>query len=322
MSDAPSPNRRTLLAGAAVAATTACAAAQPQSAPNLSGKTILITGCSSGFGRLGAEYYARCGARVFASMRNLPRPEAEDLRALAAKEKLSIDVIEIDVTSDQSVARGIGEAPAKTNGKIDVLVNNAGIGVSGPVELQDMRATRLAFETNVYGCHRVALGVLAAMRKAGGGQIFAVSSQLGRLIVPGIGHYSATKFALEAMSEQLAYEVKPLGIDVTIIQPGAYPTKVWVNRNLYTAEVKARASAEQIAAYGALASDMGKEDGAGRTADPLDVPRAIADIIAMPKGARPLRRAVHPNFRPQEGVNAAMAEAQLAFLGERLMGRW
>jgi NAD(P)-dependent dehydrogenase (short-subunit alcohol dehydrogenase family) len=114
----------------------------------------------------------------------------------------------------------------------------------------------------------------------------------------------------------------PLGIDVTIIQPGGYPTKIWVNRNAYTAALKARAPESMLASYGPLAAGMGKEDGTRRTADPMDVPRAIAEIMMMPVGARPLRKAVHPSYRPQEGVNAAMADAQLKFLGNSAYGPW
>lgn len=290
--------------------------------PDLSGKSVLITGTSSGFGRLGAEYYARRGAKVFATMRNLPRPEADELTALAAAENLDITVIEIDVLSDDSVSVGVEQALAQTGGTLDVLINNAGIGITGPVEVQDMEATKLAFDTNVFGCQRMIRAALPAMRDAGSGQVFCVSSQLGRLIVPGAGHYSATKFALEALSEQMAYELVPLGIDVTIIQPGGYPTKIWVNRNVYTANLKARTPEPTLAAYGAMAAGMGKEDGSRRSADPMDIPRAIAEIMVMPAGKRPLRRAVHPSYRPQEGVNASMAEAQLQFLGNSAYGPW
>jgi NAD(P)-dependent dehydrogenase (short-subunit alcohol dehydrogenase family) len=315
-------NRRILLAGAAAASSLAAAAqTSGRKAPDLSGKVVLITGASSGFGRLGAEHYARLGARVFATMRNLPRPEAAELAALAAKEKLAIEVVALDVTKDESVAAGVAAVLAKA-GRIDVLINNAGIGITSPVELQDMAATQLAFDTNVYGPHRLVRAVLPAMRAQKSGQIFAISSQLGRVIAPGAGHYCATKFALEAMSEQLAYELVPHGIDVTVIQPGGYPTKVWVNRNRYTQALRDRTPPALMAAYGPLADAMGRETGAGRDTDPMDIPRAIAEIMAMPAGQRPLRRAVHPTFRPQEAVNAACDKAQLAFLGETPFGPW
>ncbi|WP_374405723.1 SDR family oxidoreductase [Pelagerythrobacter sp.] len=317
--------RRTLLAGAA--ATTALAAtvtrAQPDAvaaAPDLSGKSILITGCSSGFGRVGAEHYARLGAKVFATMRNLPRPEAEELEALAHDENLDITVIELDVLDDDMVARAVAEAERLAGGALDVLVNNAGIGISGPVEVHDMEAVRLAFDTNVFGYHRLARAVLPAMRARKRGQIFAVSSQLGRVIVPFGGMYSANKFAVEAMFEQLAYELVPHNIDVTIIEPGGYPTKVWVNRNVYTGALKERAAEIHTAGYPEVVAAMGTEDGSGRSADTMDVPRAIAEIAAMPPGTRPLRRAVSGSAIPQTEINRVAAQTQLAMLGrsERL----
>jgi NAD(P)-dependent dehydrogenase (short-subunit alcohol dehydrogenase family) len=324
MSDKSNISRRQLMAGVAMAGAVAplarAAADTPAAGADLSGKSILITGASTGFGRLGAEYYARLGATVFATMRNLPRVEADELRSLAKKEKLDLHVIEIDVLDEAQVQAGVAQALETTGGTLDILINNAGIGITGPVEVQDMAATRLAFDTNVFGCHRMVQAVLPAMRAQGQGQIFAISSQLGRLIVPGAGHYSATKFALEAMSEQLAYEVVPHNIDVTIIQPGGYPTKIWVNRNRYTSELKDRTPAEILQGYPELVAQMAAEDGSGRNTNPMDVPRAIVEIIAMPFGKRPLRRAVHPSFRPQVGVNDAMAEAQLSFLGNTPYG--
>lgn len=288
----------------------------------LAGKSILITGASSGFGHLGALHYARLGAKVIASMRGLPRKEADELKAEAAKEKLDIHIIQIDVTSDEQVAKGVAEAEQIAGGAIDILVNNAGVGYAGPIELQDMAATKLIFDTNVYGPHRMARAVLPGMRKAKRGLIFNISSQLGRVIVPSAGHYSPTKFALEAMSEAMAYELVPHNIEICVIQPGGYPTKVWVNRNVLAKELKDRLTAEEAAAYPALVSRMGMEDGSGRSADPMDVPRAIGEIAAMPAGTRPLRRAVHPGNKPQEAINRVSAETQVNWLGNSPFGPW
>lgn len=316
------PNRREILAGAAAlsAAPALLHAATPGGDPSLKGRTVLITGCSSGFGRVGALHYARLGAKVIATMRGLPRPEAESLAAEAAKEKLDLHIVEIDVTSDASVTSGTARALDIAGGHIDTLVNNAGIGITGPVEVQDMTATQLIFDTNVFGIQRMLRALLPQMRTAKGGQIFNISSQLGRVIVPGGGHYSATKFAVEALSEQLAYELVPHGIDVTVIQPGGYPTKVWVNRNAYTGALKERSDPALLEAYAPFTRGMGTEDGSGRSADPLDVPRAIAEIMAMPAGKRPLRRAVHPGNKPQEAINRVSAEVQLAWLGGSALG--
>lgn len=286
----------------------------------LEGKTILITGAASGFGRLGAEHYARLGARVFATMRNLPRPEAEELTQLVRDEGLAIEVVEIDVMSDESVASGVATVLEKTGGTLDVLINNAGIGLGGPAEVQDLEATKLLFETNVFGPHRMARAVLPAMRAAGKGQIFQISSQLGRVIIPGIGHYSPTKFALEALSETLAYEVAAQGIEVTIIQPGGYPTKIWEKSTARAAALKARTPQELLDAYPEMTAGMGQPSSGGGTTDPMDIPRAIAEIIAMPRGTRPLRRPVHPGNKPQEGINAVSRETQLAMLGNSPWG--
>ncbi|MEL7040803.1 MAG: SDR family oxidoreductase [Pseudomonadota bacterium] len=327
MSETFNLDRRQLLALGAGAAVAASQAAQAQSesastdGPDLSGRSILVTGSSSGFGRLGAEYYARLGAKVFATMRNVPRPEAEEIRDLASADGLDLSVIEIDVTSDAQVEAGVAEALAANEGKLDVLINNAGISVGGPIEVQDMEATKLIFDTNVYGCHRMALAALPSMRAHGGGQIFNISSQLGRLIIPGFGQYSATKFALEAMSEQMAYELVPHGVDVTIIQPGGYPTRIWANNNANSTPLKDRTSEDLLGAYPELTAGMGERTGGGST-DPMDVPRAIAEIIAMPKGTRPLRRAVHPIARPQEAINEVSTATQIAMLGESPLGPW
>ena len=322
----PDITRRSLLAGtaagAALVATRPAIANQPQVEPDLTGKSILITGCSSGFGRAGALYYARRGAKVFATMRNLPRPEADELEEIRWNEKLDLVVMELDVLSQDSIDYAVQMAQSEVFGALDVLVNNAGIGITGPVEVQDMEATRLAFDTNVFGYHRMARAVLPAMREAGKGQIFNVSSQLGRVIAPSAGHYCATKFAVEAMSEQLAYELVPHGIEVTIIEPGGYPTEIWQNRNRYNNALKARAEEKHLSGYPALVARMGTETGDGRDTDVDDVPRAIAEIIAMPPGTRPLRRPVHPRFIPQTAINAVSRQTQLDWLGESSAGPW
>lgn len=315
-------NRRNLMmgAGATAAALAAGVQAKEMGHVDLTGVTILITGSSSGFGRLGAEHYARLGAKVFATMRNLPRPEATELRALAKAEKLDITVLEIDITKGRQVKKGVAKALKASGGKLDVLINNAGMSIAGPIEAQDMEATQLIFDTNVYGAHRMARAVLPSMRANGSGYIFNVTSQLGRVIIPGFGQYSPTKFALEAMSEQMAYEVASHGINVTIIQPGGYPTKIWYNQNAPSAALKARLPEDIVSAYPELTAGMGKREAGGGESDPMDIPRAIAGAIAMKKDARPLRIALHPVARPQEAINKVSAQMQLAVLGKSPFG--
>jgi NAD(P)-dependent dehydrogenase (short-subunit alcohol dehydrogenase family) len=124
------------------------------------------------------------------------------------------------------------------------------------------------------------------------------------------------------MFEQLAYELVPHNIEVTIIQPGGYPTEIWVNRNRYTRELRDRIPAVHADGYPALIARMGTEDGSGRDTDVLDVPRAIAEIISMPQGERPLRRPVHPRPIPQAAINTVSHETQLAWLGPSGYGPW
>ena len=317
----PDLTRRTLLAGAAATGAFASTASFAQgdmveATPDLTGKAILITATSSGFGRLASEHFARMGATVYATMRNTPRPEAEELQQLASDESLDIRVLRLDVLLDNEVQEAVATAERELGRGLDVLVNNAGIGITGPVEVQDMEATQLAFDTNVLGYHRLARAVLPGMRARKQGHIFAVSSQLGRVIIPYSGHYSATKFAVEAMFEQLAYELVPHNIGVTVIEPGGYPTEVWVNRNRYSQDLKARAAETHLDGYPQVVERMGEEDGSGRSADPMDVPRAMAKVLAMAPGTRPVRMPVSNGNIPQTAINDISAKTQVGWLGE------
>ncbi len=322
----PQINRRNLLAGAAatsvlVAGAQIAAQDTVTAAPNIRGKSILITGCSTGFGRLSAEYYAREGAKVFATMRSLPRTEADELRALAASEELDLHVLEIDVLSDDQVAAGVARAIEINGGPIDVLINNAGISFGGPIEIQDLEATQLTFDTNVFGAQRMIRAVLPSMREARSGLILNITSQLGRVIAPSYGMYSPSKFALEALSEGLAYELVPHGIDVTIIEPGGYPTMIWSNANTNSVALLERSDETHLSGYPALISQLGNRTGGGST-DPMDVPRAMAAVIAQAPGVRPLRVPVHPGGKPQIAINALTAQVQVDWLGESGYGPW
>ncbi len=329
----PNISRRNIIAGtgAAIAATTIASTSALGAAPSgkpLAGKSFLVTGASSGFGRVGAEHYARQGARVFATMRNLPRPEADELQILAKDEKLDIHVLPLDVLSDSKVQAAVAEAERINGGPIDVLVNNAGINIHGPVEVQDIEATQLSFDTNVYGYLRLFRAVLPGMRKRKSGLIVNVSSQQGRVVAPNGGVYSATKFAVESMCEQLAYELVPHGIDVVIIQPGGYPTGIGKSRARLTGALFDRASEDQKAGYPAAVAAVKPAPapaGGGMSrvpSNPLDIPKAIAGAAALPAGKRPLRIAVHPGNKPQLAINRVSQETQIAWLGEGPDGVW
>ncbi|MCB2064774.1 MAG: SDR family oxidoreductase [Novosphingobium sp.] len=322
-------DRRTVMAsaGALLGASGLAPFALAQAGKPLGGKSILVTGTSSGFGRLGAEHYARLGARVFATMRNIPRPEADELRELAKRDSLDLHVLELDVLSEEQVNKAIADAQKINGGPLDVLVNNAGINIHGPVEAQDIEATHLSFDTNVYGYLRTARAVLPGMRSRKSGLVVNVSSQVGRVVSPNGGIYSATKFAVESMCEQLAYEMVPHGIDVAIIQPGGFPTGIGKSRAALTGALYERSAKSLGQAYPDAVAAMKPSDSAPtgpwpNAPDPMDVPRAIAGIIAMPAGKRPLRTAVHPGNKPQLEINRVARETQLAWLGDGPNGPW
>lgn len=327
MTDQPSsPERRSVLVGAgALSALLATPATQAQTgAADVGGKSVLITGSSSGFGRLGALHLARGGANVFATMRNFDggkRKEAAELRDIASAEKLRLTVLELDVTNEALVIAAVRAAEAASGGALDALINNAGIAVGGPVELSDVEAVRLMFETNVIGQQRTARAALPAMRARKQGLIINVSSQLGRLIVPNYGFYSATKFAVEAMSEQLAYELAPHGVEVTVVQPGGYPTPIWRNSSAATDKLLQRVDAERKTAYAQLVATARRTETEIGT-DPQDLARAFAELIAMTPGSRPLRRPVHPDTRATTAINTVSAQVQAAVLGSGPFAPW
>ena len=185
---------------------------------------ILITGSSSGIGLATAIHFARLGHDVHAGLRN-PATASELGKAIAA-EKLSIRPIALDVDDNASVARAVQDVLTKA-GRIDVLVNNAGIGGGGPLADVPIDFAKAMFETNYFGVMRMIQAVLPGMREQESGAIVNVSSIAGRLAVAGHGHYSAVKHALEAASEALAQELVSLGIRVAIVEPGVVVTPIF-----------------------------------------------------------------------------------------------
>jgi NAD(P)-dependent dehydrogenase (short-subunit alcohol dehydrogenase family) len=184
----------------------------------------LITGTSTGIGLATALHFGRQGHDVWAGVRN--PAAATDLRAAIDKERLPVRVLALDVDDEGSVQRGVAEVLDKA-GRVDVLVNNAGIGGGGPIEDVPVDWVKTLFETNYFGVLRVTKAVLPGMRERRAGAIVNVSSVAGRLAVAGHGHYSAVKHALEAMSEVLAQEVQRFGIRVAIVEPGVVVTPIF-----------------------------------------------------------------------------------------------
>ncbi len=246
--------------------------------------TVLITGCSTGFGKLAALSFARQGHTVFASMRNLAK--AGPLQDAAAAEGLKIAVVALDVDDHASIERALAEVVAEA-GTIDIVVNNAGMEVRGPIEEVSDGEARRQFDTNVFGLLGVVRAVLPAMRERGSGVIVNVSSIGGLVAAPFAGLYSASKHAVEAVTEALHYEVRPFGVRVAVIEPGGFATDFGANATdagAFGASSPYRESADRFeAALGTLAP--GCEPG-----DPQLVADAIVRV-ATDAGA-PLRTLV------------------------------
>jgi NAD(P)-dependent dehydrogenase (short-subunit alcohol dehydrogenase family) len=189
-------------------------------------KSVIITGTSKGIGRETALAFARAGYKVFATMRN---PEsATTLKLIIKEESLSITIASMDVDSDESVKQCI-DAILQENGFIDVLVNNAGIEQHGSIEELEIGDFKSVMETNYFGVLRCIKRVLPLMRMNSKGCIINIASIAGKIANTPLGAYAASKFALEAVSEVLAQEVKPHNIRVAIVEPGIINTQMASN---------------------------------------------------------------------------------------------
>jgi NAD(P)-dependent dehydrogenase (short-subunit alcohol dehydrogenase family) len=265
-------------------------------------RTAVVTGANSGFGRLTAQTLAADGWRVYATMRNTATRNATPAAELR---NAGIAVVELDVTDDASV-----DSAAKTilaeAGAVDVLVNNAGTGFFGIAEAFTPAAAEQQFATNVIGPLRVNRAFLPAMRENKSGLVVYVSSGVGRIIIPFAGIYTASKWALEALAETASYELAPFGIDVAIVEPGAYATDIF-------SKIAGADDAARVASYGDLAryaeqvSAGLNETAQGR--DPQEVADAILRLANAPAGERPLRTVVPANAAV-DAINAATAPIQ------------
>jgi len=255
-------------------------------------RTILITGASSGFGRDTAETLHRAGHTVFASMRGV---QGKNRGAAEALRELGIKTVELDVRDEASVEAAVENVLAES-GKIDVLVNNAGIASAGVTEAFTTEQAKAIFDTNVIGLLRVTRAVLPAMRQKHDGLIINIGSILGRVTFPFIGIYGASKFAVEALTDSLRYEVSQLGVEVVEVQPSGYPTNFFTN-------MQSPASTEVTKSYGEvgeipdamvktlMASLEGKD-----APNPHDVAEAIAKLVDQSKGSRAARTVVGAPF--------------------------
>jgi len=251
-------------------------------------KTILITGASRGFGRLTARTLIKKGHAVVATMR-----DPDNKNNLVAKElrKNGAHVIEIDVTDSYSVNKGVWQAIEVTGG-LDVVINNAGVGVLGLQEAFDIEDWKKLFDINVFGVQRINRAVLPLMRQKKSGTLIFVSSLLGRITMPYYGPYNASKWALEAMAENYRAELSGFGIDVCIVEPGGYATG-FVDNLITPSDSKCLNSYGAIAqAPAAMFSDFEKTVQQNKHQNPQLVANKISELIDTPTGKRKFRNPV------------------------------
>jgi len=259
---------------------------------------VFITGCSSGFGLLTALRFARAGDHVVATMRR-PEEAPAELTGPIARERLPIRLDRLDVLVPASI-----EAAVRAAGEVDVLVNNAGIELRSSIEDASDEDVEKQFDTNVFGTLRVLRAVLPQMRARKRGTVVNLSSVAGLVARPFGGLYSATKHALEAITESLHFEAGPLGIRVVLIEPGVYGTRLL--DNAYPGE-KFTPASPYWPVHERFEVALGRlRDGTGGIQDPQEVADAIYDAVHDPK----------PKLRYLVGRDAQMiatAKKQLDF---------
>jgi NAD(P)-dependent dehydrogenase (short-subunit alcohol dehydrogenase family) len=269
-------------------------------------RIILITGTSAGFGKLIATTMAKEGHSVVAAMRNVTTKNAAAAAALNALP--NIEVVEMDVTSTDAVNTAI-ENTIKKNGRIDVLVNNAGIGAVGFLEATSIEQMKSVFEVNLWGYMRTIQAVLPAMRRQGAGLIINISSSLGILSVPYMAPYVGTKYAIEGMTESLQYEIKKFGIEAVTVMPGPFPTEI-AGKSLGPDRL------EMLEAYGEAEMNRMQQFGGIMYSkimeyqiDNQEVADAVKKVIDLKPGTRPSQTLVS---RMAAGIEQEFADSKVA----------
>lgn len=266
-------------------------------------KTIVITGCSTGFGREAARRFAKRGHRVYATMRGTQGKNAAHAASLLAEadsDKLDLRVLELDVTDTASV-EAAAAVVLQESGAPDVVINNAGVMYVGVTEAFDEHELIAQLDVNVVGVHRVSRAFLPEMRTAGAGLFINLSSVAGRLAIPTFGIYHASKWALEGYSAALRSELASSGVDVVLVEPGPFKTELFGQSP--SPKDSARAASypdafhDATAALGQMFEEVFDDDTA--PTDPELVVDLFVDLADQAPGTRPLRTAVGLDF----GVN-------------------
>jgi NAD(P)-dependent dehydrogenase (short-subunit alcohol dehydrogenase family) len=274
-------------------------------------KNVLITGAAGGFGTVIIEALLTEGYTVTGAMRDAG---GRNRQAAETLEQKGVFIVEIDVTSDESVVAGVRKAAAQM-GSIDILINNAGLGAGGIQEGFTADDWKKVFDVNVFGVQRMTRAVLPFMKQQQSGLLMLISSLSARLSVPFQGPYSPSKWAAEALAESYRTEVSNLGIESCIVEPGAFPTQ-FIGSLLQPSEK------ERSSDYGAIrdlpAALLASIEGvfeANPEQSPDLVSKAIIELIKMPHGKRPMRTEVDTMFM---GNLVAPLNQQLAKANEKL----
>jgi NAD(P)-dependent dehydrogenase (short-subunit alcohol dehydrogenase family) len=280
------------------------------------GQNILVTGTSSGFGRLTALSLARRGHHVFAAMRDAAgknRAAADDLRAAAEGEGREITVVELDVTRDASVDDGVASVLAKAG--------HLGVSLAGIEETLTGEQIQHLFNTNVVGPHRVARAVLPSMRARKQGLLIGVSSTVSRVTLPFMGAYCASKAAFEALFQAYRHELKPTGVESVLVQPGAHPTEFTQKGGFGADQDRARAYGPVAAAMGEMFSGVAAMMSGPNAPNPQEVADAIVQLVETPAGSRPAHVIVDRMFGALvTPLNEKHDDAQHAVLGPMGLG--
>ena len=278
-------------------------------------KVILVTGSSNGIGRLTVATLARKGHTVYASMRDANGRNAAariELQQLAKDENLDLTVIELDVTDDTSVEKAVADI-IKNAGRVDVLVNNAGVMNIGITEGFTLEQVQRQFDVNFFGAVRMNRAVLPHMRKQGEGLLIQISSLAGRVVLPFFGIYNASKFAVEAMSEAYRYDLSGWGIDSVIVEPGPYDSNLLKTIPWPEDKQRLKEYTELAGAPEKMIANFAELEKSDDARDPQEVADAISELIVTPTGQRPLRTVVGIDFGVT-GLNEAAAPFQRGLL--------
>lgn len=273
---------------------------------------VLITGASSGFGALTVRALVQAGFDVVAGIRESAGRNAgavAELRA-AAQGPGALEVVELDVTSDDSVNAAIAAA-----GEVDVLINNAGVAAAGLIETFTIAQAEQVFAVNFFGALRMMRAVLPQMKRRGRGLMLHVTSELGRIVMPGLGIYTASKFALEGLSESMHYELSACGVRSVVVEPGSYPT-TGILRNMVWPAEPGRAEgygpvAEMPQQLGAALQGMVEQ---GLAPDPGEVAKVIVGLVQAESCALRTVMPGSPDLETLSELNRAALAAQVAYL--------